>query len=254
MINENINAIIVDDEENFSNSLEILLRKNFPKVNIIGYVSTVKDAVKLIKKSSPTLVFLDINLPDGTGFDILDQTDTKSYDIIFTTAYSQYAVRAFEFAALHFLLKPISLASLKEALERYSKAHDKDFLDVKLRILKESLVDKPEKILFPTQEGINVFNIFDIVRCEADDNYAKVYFNNGKSQLITKPLLSLKKILNELGFVRIHSKHLINLRYVKKYLNNRNPSVLLSDETELPLTPTYKQEFVERLHQFAKSL
>ncbi len=253
-MSDNINAIIIDDEENFSNSLEVMIRKNFPKINIIAYVNNVKDAVKLIKKTTPSLLFLDINLPDGTGFDIIDQTNSNTYDVIFTTSYSEYAVRAFEFAALHFLLKPISLLSLKEAIDRYSKAHDKDYLDVKLRVLKESMVEKPEKILLPSSDGINIYNIFDIVRCEADDNYAKVFFNNGKVQLISKPLLSLKKILNELGFVRIHSKHLINLRYLKKFLNTKKPSIILSNGTELPLTITYKLDFVEKLNKFAKSL
>lgn len=252
-MSEMINTVIIDDEDNFATSLEILLRKNIPKISIIGTANSVKEGVSLIKKVSPNLVFLDINLPDGSGFEILEKTNNKSYEIIFTTAYSEFAQRAFEFSALHYLMKPLSIEKLKDAMERYSKAHDKDNFDEKLRILKESLIDKPQKILLPTSDGQNIFNISDIVRCEADDNYTNVHFINKKKFLISKPLQSFNRILNDLEFVRIHNKHLINLRYVKKYVCGRKPFVILTDNTELPLTQTYRTEFSERLKHFAKS-
>jgi two-component system LytT family response regulator len=251
-MNDRIDAVIIDDEENFSSSLEILLRKNFPKINIVGEANSVKNGVAIINKLKPKLIFLDINLPDGAGFDILEQTDYKSYSIIFTTSYSEFALRAFEFSAIHYLMKPMTIEKLREAIERYERAHDKDFINEKLKILKESLLDKPQRILLPTKEGIGVYNVSDIVRCEAENNYSHVYFNDKKSLMLSKPLQFLDKMLNELDFVRIHSKHLINLRYVKKYIHNKKSFVILSDDTELPVSQTQKNEFAEHLKHFAK--
>jgi two-component system LytT family response regulator len=252
-MNDKIAAVIIDDEENFIASLEILIRKYFPKINIVGEANSVKTGSSIINKHKPKLVFLDINLPDGSGFDILDKTTNNSYEIIFTTSYSEFAVRAFEVSALHYLMKPISVEKLREAIERYEKMHDKDFFDEKLKILKESLVDKPQRILLPTSDGKSLFNIADIVRCEADNNYSFVHFNTKQKVHLSKPLQYLDKILNDLDFVRIHSKHLVNLRYVKNYKSGRKSFVLLTDNTELPISETYSSTFVEHLKHFAKS-
>jgi two-component system LytT family response regulator len=251
-MNDRIDAVIIDDEENFSSSLEILLRKNFPKINIVGEANSVKNGVALINKTKPKLIFLDINLPDGAGFDILEQTDYKSYSIIFTTSFSEFALRAFEFSAIHYLMKPMTIEKLREAIDRYEKTHDKDFIEEKLKILKESLIDRPKRILLPTIDGIGVFNVSDIIRCEADNNYSIVYFNNKQKLVLSKPLQYLDKMLIELDFVRTHSKHLVNLRYVKKFGNGRKSFVQLTDNTELPISQTQKIEFAERLKLFAK--
>lgn len=248
-----INTVIIDDEQNFIYSLEILLKKNFPNINIIGKASTVAEAESLLKLANPVLVFLDINLPDGTAFDLLEKLPNHNFEIIFTTAYTEFAFKAFEFSALHYLMKPMTIEKLQEAIERFLKIRNSENLDEKLLVLKESLVKKPQKILLPSSDGISVFNISDILRCEADNNYAFVYFINKQKILVSKPLQSLDKILNDLDFVRIHSKHLINLRYVKKYVTGRKPYVILTDNTELPISQTQKSEFADRLKQFAKA-
>ena len=247
-------AFIIDDEDTFVSSLQILLQKNYPKVNIVGTASSVKEAVALIKKTKPNLLFLDINLPDGNGFDVLEQTNRKLYEVIFTTSYSEFAIRAFEFSALHYLLKPIELPRLKDAMEHYSKIHDNVLMDEKLQILKESLLEKPQKIILTTGDGKSIYNISDIVRCEADGNSQFVYFNNKQRVQINKSLEILENNLHELDFVRVHHKHLINLRYVKKYRTGRNPNVVLSDNTELPISQTFRTDFSERMNHFAKSL
>lgn len=249
-----INAVIIDDDENFIASLVILLGNNFENVKIVGIAYSVEKAISLINGSNPDLIFLDINLPDGTGFDILEQTNHKEYETIFTTSFSEHAIKAFEFSALHYLLKPLDEMKLQEAIGRYSKLHEKDLLDEKLQILKESLMEKPQRILLPSSAGLCVHNISEIVRCEADNNYSHVFFNNNKIIMLSKPLQQLDKMLNGLDFVRIHSKHLINLRYVAKYHRGMTPSVMLTDKTDLPITQTYKTEFIERLKNFAKYL
>jgi two-component system LytT family response regulator len=254
MISNNVKAVIIDDEENFTSSLEILIKKNFSNIIIAGTATNVKDGVALINKTMPNLVFLDIHLPDGIGFDLLETTKFNSYEVIFTTSFSEYAVRAFEVSAVHYLLKPIELAKLKEAINRFNSKIDNDKFDEKLRILKESLLDRPMKILLPTSDGHNIYNISEIVRCEADSSYSSVYFNNGEKILISRPLQHLHRILAELDFVRIHSKHLVNLKYVKKYVSGRNAHLLLTDKTELQISQHQKSEFEDKLKKYVKTV
>lgn len=249
-----INVIIIDDEESYASSLEILLKKNFPKINVIGSSYSVKDGVNLLSLTKPDLVFLDINMPDGSGFDLLERIKEKSFEVIFTTSFSEFAFRAFEVAALHYLMKPMTLEKLTEAMERYEKMQGKDDFDEKLRILKESLLEKPQKILLPLSDGQTVFNISDIVRCEAEGSYSRVFFNNNTKELICKPLQNLDRLLNELDFVRIHNSHLVNLRYVKKYVPGKSATVQLSDKTELPISQSQKPDFSLRLKKYAKTM
>lgn len=253
-MNESIKAVIIDDEDNFSASLDILLRKNFPNVNLAGTGKSVKEAVALIDRLRPQLVFLDINLPDGTGFDVLERSNRDSFEVIFITSFSEFALRAFEFSALHYLMKPMTMDKLNEAMERYFKVRDNGHFDEKLRILKESLLERPQKILLPSAEGLCVYNIADVLRAEADDNYCNIFFNDGRKLLVSKPLQNLNRILNDLDFSRIHSKHLINLRYVKKYVSGAKPHVVLTDDTELPISQTHKSEFALSLKRYAKSI
>lgn len=252
-MNDKIDAIIIDDEENFTAALEILIRKHFPKINIVAEANTVKSGVAAIIKYQPKLVFLDINLPDGSGFDILDKTTEKSYEIIFTTAFTEFAFRAFEVSALHYLMKPMTVEKLREAIERYERVHEQDFFDEKLQVLKQSLLYRPEKILLPTAKGTGIFNISDIIYCEAVSNYCTVFFIDGSFNTLTKPLQYLDKILNDLDFVRIHSRYLINMRYVHQYLYGRNAQVQLTNQKLFPISQIQKPIFLERLKQFAKS-
>ena len=249
-----INAVIIDDEENFITSLEILINKNFPNINIIGKATNINDSVALLKLTNPKLVFLDINLPDGTAFDILEQLDQKDFEIIFTTASSEYAFRAFEFSAIHYLLKPMTVDKLKEAMDRYFKVQNANVSDDNLSVLKDSLFNnKTQKILLSSIEGMSLYNISDIIRCESDNNYTKIFFVKKDKILVSKPLLSFNKLLKNFDFVRIHNQHLINLRYVKKYLTGRKSSVLLLDGTELPVSQSHKNEFLDRLKLYANT-
>ena len=136
-MNEIIKAVIIDDEENFSSALEILIKKQFQNIIILGKASNIIDGIHLINKSMPDLVFLDINFPEGNGFEIIESTKFTKYEVIFTTSFSEYAVRAFEVSALHYILKPIDLSKLKEAIERYNNKAEKVHVDEKLKILKE---------------------------------------------------------------------------------------------------------------------
>ena len=248
-----IRTIIVDDEENSISVLHLLINKFCPELQIVGISKNVKDSIELIKKTKPELLFLDISLPDGTGFDILDKMEHYHYEVIFTTVHNKYAVRAFEISALHYLLKPISSEKLRDAVNRYSK-NDENDIDEKLKILKDSLIEKPQKIMLPTSEGLSVFNISEIIRCEADGNYTTIYFNDKSKLLISKPIKSLNTILSELHFSRVHNKHLVNLKYIDKYVKGRKPYLVLSSQESIPISETRKNQFVDELRKYARQV
>ena len=249
-----ITTVIIDDEENSVSVLRLLILQHCPELRIVGIGKNVKDSVKLINETKPGLIFLDIDLPDGTGFDILKQILHFNYQVIFTTAHNKYAVRAFEVSALHYLLKPISSEQLITATGRFTKNNGQNNIDEKLKILKESLLEKPQKILLPTSEGLSVFNISEIIRCEADGNYTTIFFNDKSKVLISKPIKSLNQILTELNFSRVHNKHLVNLKHIQKYVKGRKPYIILSDNSSLPISETRKNRFVDDLEKFAKHI
>ena len=193
-------------------------------------------------------------MPDGTGFDLLEKIPERNFEIIFTTSHSEYAVRAFEFSALHYLTKPIDLEQLKVAIERFIKIQYKESsLDQKLSILKQSLLDKPQKILIPSSDGLNVYNLSDIVWCEAQGGYSVVHFINVRQLTISKTLNKLAEMLNDLDFVRIHQSSLINLKYVTKFINSRNSKVVLINDIVLYISNSNKDIFRDRLKSYAKS-
>jgi len=250
----NMNAIIVDDEQNFVSALELLIKMNYQNVKILAVANNVAEGIVMIDKHKPNLVFLDINLPDGLGFDIIENSSFNDYEVIFTTSYNEYAVRAFEVSALHYLLKPIDEGKLNEAISRFQEKTYKDIFEQKMRILKDSLNNDPQKIMLQTSNGYQIFNISDIVRCEADHGYSYVYFNDGTKLHITRTLQNMQNTLDELNFVRVHNAHLINLRYVSKYVNGRNPEIIMNDGKNLPISQSHRPEFTDKLNLYVKSV
>lgn len=247
-----IDIIIVEDDENAAASLEMMLEDTCIEHRILDIAPSLAKAVESVDKKKPSLVFLDIELPDGYGYDLFRKTKFKNYKIIFTTTHSQYAVQAFELSALHYLMKPFDEKALAEALKRYTTTTESEMLDKKLDILKASMIERPERIILPNAGGSLVHNINDIVHCESDNNYCKVEFINGRSELISKPLISMERALSDSGFVRIHQKHLINLRYLTKHQTGNNARVYLTNGKDYSISDTYQRSFNERLQQFAR--
>ena len=250
---KNIKALIIEDDESAVSALELKLNAVAPEIEIAGTAGNVNDALTLIKEKNPGLLFLDVELPDGTGFDVINRSTRRNFKVIFTTAHNKYAVRAFELAALHYLKKPVDEVELKEAVKRFPANNDADFLD-KLGILKESLIEKPQKIMLPDSNGLEMHNISDIVRCEAEGSYTKVIFRNNSSRLVARGIKSLEENLRDLHFSRVHNSHLVNLKYVKKYVRGRSPHVELSNGETVTISDTKKEAFLEQLNRYATQL
>ncbi len=254
MVNK-ISAIIVEDESKSVAALQNLLGVHCQHVDVIATASNVKEAIETIDNLKPDLVFLDIELPDGDGFEVLEKVNYKLFEIIFITAYDQYAVKAFELSALHYILKPINYLELKEAVDRFGNRNkSEDVFDKKFAVLKNSLIGNSNKIILPDTSGLQIVDIDVIVRCEADHNYTTCYLTDDKKLTISKSLNKFETILEDVFFCRVHNKHLVNLKYIKKYSKGNGGTIIMNDGSEINVSKGRKNEFLEKLNRFAKSL
>ncbi len=247
-----INAIIVDDEERSIIILKTLIERHCPNINIKETACSVKSAVNKIDELSPDLVFLDIELQDGSGFDILNMVKNKNFETIFITAHNEYAIKAFEFSAIHYLLKPISPSNLYEAVKRFEYKKSQISLEDKIKILSESLKEKQKKIILPSSNGLIIIELDNIVRCESSNNYTTFFLIGDSRIVVSKSINNYEKMLSDLYFVRVHNRHLINLKYVAKYVKGRGGYVLLLDKSHVDVSEGKKKNFLSKLNDFAR--
>lgn len=242
-----IKALIIEDEIHAIDLLSEILSKYCKNISLLGTASDFESSVALINEVDVDLVFMDIQLKDCISFDILDAIDEKSFEIVFTTAYNSYAIKAFEYGAMHYLLKPYSPASVVEAVDRVAQRESAD-----VNSLKEVLATfaKPAErfISIKTNEGIYRVEVKAIVRVEADRSYCTVELNNGKSIITSKPLKEIEELLKGYSFFRTHQSHLINLDFVKQYLHEDGGIVLLSNGFRVPLSRRRKNDFIALLN------
>ncbi len=252
-----ITAILVDDDKNLREGTKKMLERFAPNIDIIGEADSVATGIEIIDRLKPEVVFLDIQLNDGTGFDILEQLTKKNgaikSNIVFITAYEQYAIKAFRFSALDFLLKPVDPEELQKVIEKIEavleKTNDYAHIDLLLENIRKK-VDNFKRIALSTSDGIHLFNISDIIRCESEDNYTRFYIKNSKTVLISKTLKEYEELLTEHGFERIHQSHLINLKYMKSYIKSDGGYVIMEDNSHLPISQRKK----ERLQEILKTI
>lgn len=241
-------AIIVEDEKRSRETLSGLLKLYCKNVSIVAEADGMKSGIDAIHKHKPDLVFLDIQMPDGSGFNLLKSFDEIDFDIIFTTAYDQFAIKAIKFSALDYLLKPIFpddlVAAVKKAEVKRNLQTTRESIDVLLENIKKPEAEPP-KIVLSTSEQINVVNVKDIIRCESDNYYTIFYFTNGKKLLISKTLKENEELLSEYNFIRPHKSHLINVLYIKSFLKQGNGYIMLTDGSKVPVSRRKKEKIVE---------
>jgi two-component system LytT family response regulator len=243
-------TIIVDDEKGCRNSLEGLL-KDFPQITIVATVNSIASAQEAINRIEPQLVFLDIEMPGGTGFELLENTSSINFDVIFTTAYDKYAIKAIKYSALDYLLKPIDPNELNEAINRFtSKKNDQDLINIKFKTLLNNISGETthQKIAIPDGEGLNFITITDIIRFQSDGSYTYMHTSqSNKPTLISKPIGDYQDMLAEEVFVRIHRSHLINLQHVVKYVKGEGGYAIMSDNSKVEVSRRKKADFIEAL-------
>jgi len=252
--NATTTAVIIEDEKSNLQTLTYLLDKNFPSIELLGSATTVKGGVQLIEKAMPQLVFLDISLPDGTGFEVLEKTSFKNFKVIFTTALDSFALRAFEFSALHYILKPVTYEELKNAIERYYSLKTDILIEDKVNVYKQNIQNNFQKIIIPSIEGFSMIMLDDVIRLEADDAYTIFVLKTKQRLIASKPLNSFEKILSDLPFSRVHNKHLINLKFVNRYLKGKGGYVIMENGDEIEVSVRRKVDFLLAMKNYARAV
>ena len=246
-----ITALLIDDDDNLRAGMKSLLSRYAPEIAIIGEADSVKTGTELLLKTDPQVVFLDIHLGDGSGFDLLEEVNKRgklNSQIVFITAHEQYAIKAFRFSALDFLLKPVDPDELEKVISKIKNVLVKSESVAHIDLLLENIrrkVDNFKRIALSTADGIHLFEISDIIRCESEDNYTKFYIKNNKPVLISKTLKEYEDLLTEHGFERIHQSHLINLAYLKSYIKKDGGYVVMADNSNLPISQRKKERLQE---------
>lgn len=239
-----IQSIIVDDEQIARNVLRNYLTKYCPQVEILGEAENIKEAVPLIEKHRPQLVFLDVEMPYGNAFDILEATQNYDYEAIFITAFSDYSLKALNFSASYYILKPIDIQELIVAVNKVAESIEKKEEFNRNKILLQNLQQKPEKqqIMLPTMQGFDVARIDEIVRLQADGNFTQIFMKDGSKKMVCRFLKYFEDLL-DYPFVRVHRSHIVNFNSVKSY--HKNGEIVLDDNTEIEVSSSYKDEFLK---------
>lgn len=242
-----LKAILVDDELPSLQNLEQKIREFCPDIHIIATAQKPEEAIQLIEQMHPDVVFLDIEMPRMNGFKMLEQIKEKDFDIVFTTAYNHYAIDAVRISAFDYLVKPVAVKDLQDTVARLLKSQNKQTPE-KLDVLRQNLSDsrsQSDKITISTNEGVEFYEISQIVRIESSSNYSKIYFKDGKNILVTKLLKDFEEILLPYRFFRIHNSHLINLSYIKKYIRGDGGQVVMQNNEVIDVSRRKKEEFLK---------
>lgn len=241
-----IKALIIDDEENGRETFISLIKRYCPEIDLAGEADGVKSGLESITRHQPDVVFLDIEMPDGTGFDLLSQIDYVNFEVIFVSAYDKYAIKAFQFSAVDYLLKPVSPELLKQSVKKLKTSVD--VLDLKRKI--DTLlgnVKKPNKIVLPTSEGIHIVKVENIVRCNADGYYTVFHLNDSSKITVSKTLKEYSETLESLNFFRTHQSHLINLDFVERFVNTEGGYVVMQNSDQVAVSRRKKKQLMEIL-------
>jgi two-component system LytT family response regulator len=251
----NINAIIIDDEERARNTLSSLLLNYCPEITVLATCANVPDGVLAINKHKPDVVFLDIEMPDYNGFELLGFFREIDFDIIFVTAYSEYAIKAFEISAVDYILKPIDIDQLKNSVEKLKQKKLHSQMQEQIELLKESYKgDDIRKIALSMSNGLTFVEIADIVLLEADGAYTTFYLKDGQKILVSKKLKFYEDILsNRSFFFRTHRSYFVNVNYIKKYSRSDN-AILMDNDFSITISRDRKQEFESLLKELRVSI
>jgi two-component system LytT family response regulator len=244
-----LKAIIIDDEQHCTDRLNTLLSK-YSSICLVGTCTTVKEATTAIESLRPDVIFLDVHLHEETAFDLLKQLSTIDFEIIFTTAFDSYAVDAFKFSALDYLLKPIDNEDFNNAIEKLQKKTTLKEVSKKVEVLIHNLEDKTEdlkKIAISTPDGLTFVEVASIIRCQSDSNYTHIFLKGNKKITTAKTLKHFETLLEPFRFFRIHNSYLINLSFVEKYMKGKGGYVIMSDRTHLEVATRRKDAFLKKL-------
>ncbi len=247
-----LTAVIVEDELHSREVLKNLIQDYCPQVTVKGMAPAVEEGIELVNAVRPDLVLLDIALQVGTGFDLLEKVSNRTFDVIFTTAYEHYALRAIKFSAIDYLLKPIDLEELQLAISKVTFKQQTHAHNLQIDTLLKNLRNQqPQRhtITLATTEGLNFVPVNHIIRLEAMGSYTRFYLHNGKKIMVSKHLKEYEQLLIEADFCRIHQSHLINLNEVSQFVKTDGGYVVLKDQTKLKVSSARREVFLSKMQE-----
>jgi two-component system LytT family response regulator len=245
-----LKVVIIEDEKHSRETLRSMLEEFCQDVKVIATASSVTEAVKVLSIYSPDVVFLDIELQPGLGFDVLEQIKEPSFEIIFTTAFEKYAIKAIKFSSLDYLLKPVDLDELQEAVEKARTRMDTNVYRQQIDTLMQSLsngANRQEKICLATTAGMEFIAIEDIILCKADGSYTRFILKNKNALLVSKHLKEYENLLADQQFMRVHNSYLINLNEVKKYIKSDGGYIIMSNDMNVSISPRKKDDLIDAM-------
>lgn len=248
-----IKAILVDDEKNALEMMEWLIKTYCPQVEIIAMCSSAEAGIAAINEHTPDVVFLDIEMPKMNGFDMLEQFEQMFFDVVFCTAYDQFAIKAFRYSALNYLLKPVDPEDLKQTVQRIEQKKNppvKEQFELLLQQIKMQSKSTPQRIALTTGDGLIFVPTADIIYCEAESNYTNVVLNDGKKILVSKVLKDIDEALSGDDFYRVHSSYLININRIKKLVRGDGGYLIMDNDATVNISRSRKQEFMELFSKF----
>ena len=238
-----LKALIVEDEQTSRDILKNYLLKYCPSVQLVGEAANIDDALLLIRNNALDLVFLDVEMPYGSGFDLLDKLSTINFEVVFVTAYDQYAIEALNKHASYYLLKPISIDALIKAVDYVQELKTKE-AGLEEPMLMSKTLPADHKITIPIQNGFEVLKVKDILYCKADDNYTELFMVNDQKKLVSKTLKHIEQLLQDSGFARIHKSYLVNVAYIVSYKKGKGGTICLNNGKELSVSASKKNELL----------
>jgi two-component system, LytTR family, response regulator len=243
-------VLIVEDELHQQERLSSLLKDSFPEFHVVGIASTIQEGKILLEKHSPDLAFMDVMLPPHTSFDLLSSLSSIPFEIIFTTSFEEYAVRAFRLSAIDYLLKPVAEEELAAALEKFKQKKSTQDSSTQIKNLLANLHTpqaNQSKVALPTLTGFIFVTIKDIVRCESDNTYTTFFTSDGRKIIASKTLKECEQMLTDHHFFRVHNSHFINMEYIVEYTKGEGGMVRMADGANIDVSRRRKDEFLRNL-------
>lgn len=244
---------IIDDESNARQLLVSILKNYCPEVELVGEANSVASGIHLIRQTKPDAVLLDISMEDGTGFDLLDQFPNLDFKVIFTTAFDDFAIRAFRYNALDYLLKPIVPKELVPAIKRIENASSEIYTQQIKNLLEDARQKKHSKIVLSSQEEFVFIQIDQIIHLHSEGNYTTFYLLNKEKVMVSRPIGEFEEILPENLFFRIHQSYLINITFVKKIMKEEGGGVVMEDDSQLPISRRRKSDFLDYARRYVNN-